>query len=234
LNAYAYALADPINRKDPTGHIPQWGAIVAGIAGTAIGLLTGGIGSALALATLTKATTIGLGVVSITSGAASAALDLVGRKSDDSALQIAAVGFAFVSGFAGGLAIQGRAGVGLPRQPKYSKLPLPRKSATPTPPPAKPMIDLNSNYVDVTTRGPRANSLISGIADGMSGIDPRIKPGYRPLPNTPATARFHRYWLTTGEPTGVGNMYHNPNQTLVRRTGETSVNLAYYILGLRG
>lgn len=47
LNAYEYAIGDPINMVDPTGHFPWgWiaGAIAAAVVGVAIGALTFGIG----------------------------------------------------------------------------------------------------------------------------------------------------------------------------------------------
>jgi len=38
LNAYAYCLGDPVNRVDPTGHLPWWGMTALGLAAPALGV----------------------------------------------------------------------------------------------------------------------------------------------------------------------------------------------------
>jgi len=38
LNAYAYCLGDPVNYRDPTGRVPWWVGMVAGVAATALAM----------------------------------------------------------------------------------------------------------------------------------------------------------------------------------------------------
>lgn len=38
VNAYAYCLGDPVNRVDPTGHLPWWGMTALGLAAPALGV----------------------------------------------------------------------------------------------------------------------------------------------------------------------------------------------------
>ncbi len=231
LNAYAYCLGDPINRMDPTGHIPQWGSLIAGVIGVAVGLLTGGIGSALGLVALAKKSLIGLAAISTTLGASSTGLDIYGRRKNDVGLQLVALGLAFLSGFAGGLAIGGRSGTSSLRLQPYSigkgtftSYPSPRSSksiasygyASPSSLSTPQGSIRNAGYLEVVTANrpgyaARADDILRESADVsplLSAADPRIVPGYRPLP-TVLNARFHRYWPNGRSPEGIGNIYFN-------------------------
>ncbi len=61
LNAYAYCLGDPLNRRDPTGHFPV--ATLIALVGMGAGFLT-------------KGTSLSMSVVGLVAGAASMAVDM--------------------------------------------------------------------------------------------------------------------------------------------------------------
>ncbi len=56
LNAYAYCLGDPVNRVDPTGHLPWWASLGAGLAATV--LTAGFAGPALAATGISVSATV--------------------------------------------------------------------------------------------------------------------------------------------------------------------------------
>lgn len=111
LNPYAYCLGDPVNHVDPTGHMPWWASLVAGIAAS---VLTAGItapllanvGMAVATAKLVGSAMIKVATAaSATSVATTLAQEVV---SDQTAKDV--LGWvSFGSGIAGGMA----AGLGL-------------------------------------------------------------------------------------------------------------------------
>ncbi|RAK83114.1 RHS repeat protein [Aspergillus costaricaensis CBS 115574] len=99
INPYAYCLADPINRADPSGHFSWLRTLIQFAAGVAVGIaftvLTGGAGFGLAFTVLAGAVLQGL-----TSAASGAVYDrITGTKPT-----LSSIGNDLFSGFVGGIA----------------------------------------------------------------------------------------------------------------------------------
>jgi RHS repeat-associated protein len=115
LNAYAYCVGDPVNYLDPSGHIPWWVGLVAGVAAT---VLTAGIAAPMtaalgvsaatagAVAAVATKVSIAATVISVGSGAGSAMTE--GGVSEG--LAWLSLGSGIVAGAAGGVAIGAKLG----------------------------------------------------------------------------------------------------------------------------
>ncbi|WP_440073797.1 RHS repeat-associated core domain-containing protein [Pseudomonas fragariae (ex Marin et al. 2024)] len=119
LNAYAYCVGDPVNRVDPTGHEHE--ELFVGIGLALLGVVTGGVG--LAVAPLRNAAAQGSAIGILMGVAAAAAgvpagLLLESNPETSSALQYAAIGMGGLSVLSGTVFM----GRGLMRNRRYGSL----------------------------------------------------------------------------------------------------------------
>lgn len=110
LNPYTYGLGDPINYKDPTGHIPSWVLSLTDAVGMVIGGLVGGVGGAMAFALLSTKVTVALSLASAALHITGSTLNNVGRDNNNEGMEIAAAGIFFFAGFTAGLTLGGSIG----------------------------------------------------------------------------------------------------------------------------
>jgi RHS repeat-associated protein len=118
LNAYMYCLGDPVNYRDPDGHLPAWAMMLIGVVGgVALGVITAGAATPAATALISAgvisastASSIGAvaGGVSASMGVAALGTGLVGSfagldENTESLLGKVSLGLGLASGVAGGV-----------------------------------------------------------------------------------------------------------------------------------